>query len=365
MIWSLPSRTRGAPGPRERGVRNAPPRFVTRWDLDKTYLRSRFDTLSDLVASALEGVEEKRTVPGATAVLRELGAAGGRVHILSGSPRQMRAKLGEKLRRDGVTFDELTLKPNLSNLLHLRLGALRDQLGYKLPELLEARARDQARTGQVALVREVLVGDDSESDAFVYSLYADLCSGKLGLAELLRVLAAGETRDPIAERCRRALSEFERAPVIDCILIHLDAQTPPSLFLHYGSRVVPFYNYLQATLVLLERGFIDAQSALRVAREFCEQHGFSADTSARSYLDLARRGHANGAAPRLLQAELDARRAELPEALSAELGEAVREMQLPVGISPPRVLPTQLDYAELASLHRGGRNRRRVGQRFR
>jgi hypothetical protein len=351
-----------------------PPRFITRWDLDKTYLRTTFDTLSDLVASALEGVEEKRTVPGATALLRELGLAGGRVHVLSGSPRQMRAKLGEKLRLDGVTWDELTLKPNLSNLLHLRLGALRDQLGYKLPELLEAHARDQTRFGQTtplglfrggSLTREVLVGDDSESDAFVYSLYADLCSGDLAPRELDRVLAAGETRDPIAERCRRALGEFKRTALIDCILIHLDAQTPPSLFSRYGSRVVPFYNYLQATFVLLERGFLEARGALRITREFCERHGFSADTSARSYLDLVRRGHANGAAPRLLAGELEGMHAELPAEIARELREAVREMRLPEGANPARVVAAKVDYVELAALHRGGKNRRRVGQRFR
>lgn len=365
MTWFRPSRTRGEPGLRESFVSSAPPPFVTRWDLDKTYLRSRFDTLSELVASALEGVEEKRTVPGATALLRELSAAGGRVQVLSGSPRQMRKKLGAKLRLDGVSWDELTLKPNLSNLLHLRFWALRDQLAYKLPELLEARARDHVRFGQAALVREVLVGDDSESDAFVYSLYADLCSGQVGLRELERVLDAGETRDRTAERCRQALAGLTRAAAIDCILIHLDAQTPPSLFVHYGSRVVPFYNYLQAALVLLERGFLTGQSALRITAEFCERHGFSADTSARSYLDLARRGHANGAAPRLLAAELEGAHSTLAPSLAAELAEAVRAMHLAPGASRARVVPGRVDYVELAAIHRGGRNRRRVGQRFR
>ena len=342
------------------------PRFITRWDLDKTYLRSRFDTLSDLVASALEGVEEKRTVPGATAVLRELSAAGGRVHVLSGSPRQMGAKLGEKLRRDGVTWDELTLKPNLSNLLHLRFDALRDQLGYKLPEPLEARARDQTRFGRGNLVREVLVGDDSESDAFVYSLYADLCSGNLGARELERVLDAGETRAAISARCQAALAELGGGTaLIDCVLIHLDQQTPPSLFQNYGSRVIPFYNYLQASLVLLERGFLDALSTLRIALEFHEIHGFSPDTMARSYLDLVRRGHGNGAAPRLLETALQSATAELalPAGLSQELRETVREMRGPT--AEPRSRPAQLDYVELASLHRAGKNRRRVGQRFR
>lgn len=48
-------------------------RFVARWDLDKTYLRTDFDTLRDIVRTALERPDQKRTVPGAAALLRELG----------------------------------------------------------------------------------------------------------------------------------------------------------------------------------------------------------------------------------------------------------------------------------------------------
>ena len=49
-----------------------PPRHVYRWDLDKTYLKTDFDTLRDLVRSAFERAEAKRAVPGAAALLREL-----------------------------------------------------------------------------------------------------------------------------------------------------------------------------------------------------------------------------------------------------------------------------------------------------
>lgn len=340
------------------------PRFVTRWDLDRTYLRSRFDTLSELFATALEKVEEKRTVPGATAVLRALGQAGGRVHILSGSPRQMRRKLAAKLELDGVKWDELTLKPNLSNLLQLRLGALRDQLGYKLPELLEARLLEERRFGRGAITREVLVGDDSESDAFVYSLYADLCAGRVSSRELERVLSAGATRDPIVIRCQAALAELPRANTIDSILIHLDAQSPPSVFSRFGTRVIPFYNYLQAALVLLERDFLDGASVIRIAREFITSHGFAADAVGRSYQDLLRRGHAAGTAATRLEPALVNASSELPRELVAELSAAVASMRSVPDDVQVHSRPAQVDYAELARLHRGGKNRRRIGQRW-
>src|SRR6202042_3243694 len=116
------------------------PRHIARWDLDKTYLRTEFDTVRDLVRTALERADEKRTNPGASTLLREMVRAGVSVHILSGSPEQMRRKLEDKLRLDGIQWDSFTLKPNLQNVLRLRFRALKDQLGYKLPALLASRA---------------------------------------------------------------------------------------------------------------------------------------------------------------------------------------------------------------------------------
>src|SRR5437762_8053906 len=36
---------------------------IARWDLDKTYLRTEFETVRDLVRTALERPDEKRTNP--------------------------------------------------------------------------------------------------------------------------------------------------------------------------------------------------------------------------------------------------------------------------------------------------------------
>src|SRR5262245_49429253 len=99
--------------------------FIAHWDLDKTYLRTDFDTLRDLVFTAIQRPDQKRTVPGAAALLRELGRAGVAIHILSGSPEQLRSRLEEKLMLDGARWSSLTLKPNLENLLRLRFRALR------------------------------------------------------------------------------------------------------------------------------------------------------------------------------------------------------------------------------------------------
>lgn len=298
-------------------------------------------------------------------MLRELSAAGARVHILSGSPRQLRSRIETKLRMDGVVWDELTLKPNLSNAVFLRFRALRDQLGYKLPELLAARAREEARHVVPEPIREVLVGDDSESDAFVYSLYADLCEGKVGRDVLVRVLEAGHAYPRAVRTCRRALELIPTAPVVDRILIHLDGQTPPSHFSRYGDRLVPFYNYLQAAFLLTERGMLSPTAGLRIAAEFLVAHGFSPDTLARSYTELLRRRHADGSAPLALERALATPDPALPARPDPELRLAIAQMSRePVLDARSASGASTIDYVDLAAQYRGGRNRRRPGQRF-
>jgi hypothetical protein len=333
-------------------VTSTPP-FVARWDLDKTYLRTDFDTLRDLVRTAIERPDQKRTVPGAAALLRELGRVGAEIHILSGSPEQLRSRLEQKLRLDGARWASLTLKPNLENMLRLRFRALRGQLGYKLPSLLQRRCemvRQRDASGE--LLREVLLGDDAEADAFVYSLYADVCAGAVDgvtLAEVMR--RGGAYEDTIVDALRFA-GYVEKGPVVERILIHLDRQSSPSEFRLYGDRVVPFYNYLQAAFVLYEDGRLPPRSVLMVAQYLTFAHKFDAGALARSYLDLSRRGHVSGRGI----PELTAAYGEMMHGRSAgasEVGAMLRKLEEMRGELAPRVRregePT--DYAALASAH--------------
>ncbi|MCC6645326.1 MAG: hypothetical protein IT374_07140 [Polyangiaceae bacterium] len=329
----------------------SPPRFVARWDLDKTYLRTEFDTFRDLLRTALEKPEQKRTVPGAATLLRELGDAGGEIHILSGSPRQMRGRIERKLSLDGARFHSLTLKPNLSNLLRLRLRAVRDQLGYKLPALLASRASMGARSAESgAALPEVLLGDDAEADALVYSLYADASAGLVSEAQLGRLMRLAGSYDDHVERALQATRAIDRRPAVRHIFIHLDRQTPPSRFRKYGARLVPFFNYLQPALVIADDGLLSPAAVGRVASELVVAHRFDGDALARSYLDLRQRGHLRGA--------LDARVPELLDGALPEARSAVEEMSRALPRLLARLAPVappgepELDYEALvASSH--------------
>src|SRR6185295_10409213 len=190
------------------------PSHVYRWDLDKTYLKSEFETLRDLVRSAFEKAEAKRAVPGAAAMLRELRkGAGARVCFISGSPRQMRRVLTRKLQLDGVEFDEFILKPNLRNFFRGRFRALREQVGYKLPALLAGRS------GLPDATRETCFGDDSEADAFVYSLRADR-------ALVDEILRRARVYPDDAARTLALAESLQRADAVGRICIRLDLHSP-------------------------------------------------------------------------------------------------------------------------------------------
>lgn len=330
-------------------------RHIARWDLDKTYLRTEFDTLRDLVRTALERPDEKRTNPGASTLLREMVRAGTSVHILSGSPEQMRKRLEDKLRLDGITWDAFTLKPNLSNVLRLRFRAVKDQLGYKLPALLRSRAAMRVTEGAEAgeLPRESLFGDDAEADAFVYSLYADVVAGRVDERVLLEVCRRGRVYEDVAEELVSFATRIDHVDAVERIFIHLERQTPPGDLRIYGPRLVPFYNYLQSAFVLFEDERIPAESVLRVAVELVVMHRFDGDALARSYLDLAKRGHLRGVRVRELAAALDSWSQREPIPSGAELRRMLERLPAHAELArtqgPVEVEP--LDYVSHVAKH--------------
>jgi hypothetical protein len=330
---------------------------LARWDLDKTYLRTEFDTVRDIVRTAFERPDEKTTNPGASTLLREMVRSGVSVHILSGSPEQMRRRLEDKLRLDGVTWESFTLKPNLKNVLRLRFRAVRDQLGYKLPSLLRSRA---ALTGDETARKETLFGDDAEADAFVYSLYADVVAGRVDEDLLATVLERGRVYPDVAESALAYARSIEHVDAVERILIHLESQTPPDEFHVYGSRAVPFYNYLQAAFVLFEDARLEAEGLLRVAVELAVDHNFDGDAFARSYLDLARRGHLRGTRIAELDAALTAWTAREKVPASGELAKMVTKLPGEAKIAAERWRGEEVplpDYVALVEKHNPRRRR--------
>jgi len=261
---------------------------VFRWDLDKTYLRTEFDTIRDLLRTALQTPEQKVNVPGAVELLRELHepVEGHRALItfISGSPSQMRETLERKFELDGIVPDEFVLKPTLDYILKGRFAAVRGQVGYKLGVLL--RLREQGPRAP-----ETLFGDDAEQDAFIYSLYADLAAGRIDVETLGAILDEADVHEEAGASIRQRAAAIESRDSVRRIFIHLEEQTPPGRYWVFGPRVVPIVNYFQAAVLLFDDDTIDAPAVGRVASGMMERDDYGLLDLANSLEDLMRRRH--------------------------------------------------------------------------
>ena len=320
-------------------------RLVYRWDLDKTYLRTEFDTVRDLLRTAFETAKDKRAVPGAPALLREIRASEPHgIYIVSGSPEQLRRVLEAKLRLDGIRWDGFVLKPQLRNILRGRFRFLKDQVSYKLAALLDTRARLPLD------VREYMFGDDAEADAFIYSLYSDLCLGKVEVATLMRVLELAGVYPDVLPRVVRMAEHLPRSHGALRIFIHLERVSAPGAFDGFGARVCPFYNYLQPALVLHSDGALDPLSVLRVAAELVIENGFTPDALSASYVDLVARRQIGGRSGQALVSFIE----DVDESLLATTGPVIkafgRELAKERALSapePPRPSPPDIDYVSM------------------
>jgi hypothetical protein len=340
-----------------------PPRHTFRWDLDKTYLRTEFDSLKDLAKNAMQDASDKQAYPGATSLLRALRQDGHRICIVSGSPTQMRQVLAAKLTLDGVEYDEFVLKNNLKNILRGRFRSVRAQIPYKLPAMLRSRIGAAAEA-------ETLFGDDAEADAIIYCLYADLVADRVSLQDLERVLTASRAYEDDAENILELARQVPRGEAIKRMFIHLDRRSPPQGFRRFGPRLVPVFNYFQAALVLYQDKVLSARQVIFVALEMIDSGQYQLGHLATSVQDVIRRGRVTREVA--LQLSEEAAEAAKSGALSGrddlppfeQISQAFRDRVRELGNLPPPSWDDyeQLDYVRLVDEeHEHRRARRKQG----
>lgn len=282
----------GAPAPSRALSATDRAAITFRWDLDKTYLRTQFESLRQMVKIPFEAGSDKIHLPGVPQLIRALRrcaharAQRPYVFFLSASPPQIGNAIRDKLELDGVEYDGIIFKDQLRHLVRGRWRSLREHLGYKLGELLDSR-----RHGPAAR-HEVLFGDDWESDPLIYSMYADILAGRLSAEATDGLLRTLEVERGATARVVRAVDALEQhAEVVLRIYINLERRTPPSRFHMFGSRLVPAFNYLQTGASLHELGLLDDAALTVIAGALVEEAGYNGDRLRNSLDDLVRRGH--------------------------------------------------------------------------
>lgn len=261
------------------------------WDLDKTYLDTTFETMKGLIRTAFEKGHQKKNIPGTAALVRALKEVWQKKHnspylpfyFITGSPPQMEPKIKEKLQLDGLEPTGIFFKDNMQNLKPKRLWRLTKQVGFKLQSLMQVRQRLNED------VRQIMWGDDSESDAVIYSLYSDICARRLNETEIRKALkfyhVVGSQVDTILE----LQSQLPLHDPVEKVYINLAVDTDAEYYLKFGRRVIPTYNSFQSALDLFQDQRIEAPQVVQVAQDLMTNYEFTTDELEKSLDDLIRR----------------------------------------------------------------------------
>lgn len=190
------------------------------WDIDKTYLDTRFSSLRGLLAIPFEFAIDKRALPGTVPLLRGLRHGAGDesaiapIYFISGSPRHLRGIVERKMTLDGVQFDGITFKDQLGLLKARRPRGITEQVGYKLKALLLYRREHPAA------VRYSLFGDDVERDLDSFLLFGEVCAGLRGPTLRARLESMGVHGDDVNEATSLADTLAIEPDPVERVFIH-------------------------------------------------------------------------------------------------------------------------------------------------
>lgn len=261
------------------------------WDLDKTYLDTSWASLSELWRTAIEKAFQKKNIPGTATLVRALragwedqrGQLSFPIYFITASPPQMEEKIVQKLDLDEIRPLGSFFKDNLRNWKPTRWWRLTNQVGFKIQALLQLRTRLKDD------VRQVLWGDDSESDAVIYSLYSDICARRWSEKQLIELLSRLHVVGEQTETILDLQDEIPASDPVEKIYINLATDTDPEYYLKFGRRCVPTLNSLQAALDLFQDARLSAPRVLEVARDMRDNYGISREEMEKSVDNLVRR----------------------------------------------------------------------------
>lgn len=267
-------------------AKEAPRVFV--WDVDKTYLDTNIASLRGLLRTIREKAFQKKNIPGTATLVRALSESlqqGDKLplYFITASPPQLESKIMGKLAIDEISPYGAFYKDNLKNLNLNRFRRLTQQIGFKLQALLQLRLRLRED------VKQILWGDDSESDALIYSLYSDICSGRIEDDELVRVLESLNVLNPQIRTILKFKDNVPRNDPVERIYINLATDTDPDYYVKFGRRMLPTYNTFQIALDLFQDNKMKEESLLSIAQVLISSYSYSKEEVFGAVEDLIQR----------------------------------------------------------------------------
>lgn len=259
------------------------------WDVDKTYLDTNIASLRGLLKTIREKAFQKKNIPGTATLVRALKESmaqkGERLplYFITASPPQMENKIIAKLSIDGISPYGSFYKDNLKNLNINRFRRLTQQIGFKLQALLQLRLKLSEN------VKQIMWGDDSESDALIYSLYSDICADRIQGDELTRVLESLNVLPPQIKAILNLKDDIPKNDPVERIYINLATDTDPDYYVKFGARTLPTYNTFQIALDLYQDEKVKEPALLSIAQVLISSYSFSKEEIFGTVEDLIQR----------------------------------------------------------------------------
>ncbi len=262
------------------------------WDLDKTYLDTKIDSLSGIFNAAVEKALNKKNVPGTNALLSALSDYRTQIlsrdnfpiYFITASPPQMEERISEKFALDHIQPYGCFYKDNLANLRPGRFWRLTKQVGYKLQALMQLRTRLPEQ------IKQICWGDDSETDAIIYNLYSDICSRRLGPQEIRAILEKLHVSGDQVDTILQFQSEIPEYDPLEKIYINLAIDTDADYYLKFGRRTVGTNNTFQIALDLVQDQRLHLEGLESVMNDMLTNYHYTKEELVQSFDEMIRRG---------------------------------------------------------------------------
>ena len=250
-------------------------------DIDKTYLETAFETFFQLASVAFQGADDKVSVQGAKYFLDALQWQSSDssektprgLHFISSSPPQLRRPISEKFSKDFIIWHSDTLKNQMYNLKKGRVDQLRHHIAYKNAAILDMIASFELKNTKL-----ILIGDNAESDSYIYLGIAALLGGGFSVSDYRDYLNAV---DVTRTHQQEILSIYDHIKdhknLVDQILIRKAPGYKVYEDSYYNNWLVQFDDYLHLSFQMYFAGIFDLNNLKYVCKNFYHHCFFSSN----------------------------------------------------------------------------------------
>lgn len=240
-------------------------------DIDKTYLETAFESWVKMARIAFEDASDKKAVRGAPQLLsslrwgdpdkamtqKERSSYPRPLHFVSSSPPQLRNVLEEKLSMDGLDWSSDTFKNQAYNIRKRQFHLLKQQVAYKSAALI------QLISGEDPDATWYLIGDNAESDPFIYLGIKLLCEGKLSREAYGKWLSLASVESEMSQSLWSQDQDIPKGKIGGIFIRNI----PNHRFFGESPLTDPitlFDSYLDASLVFYQCGLLTASALEKI-----------------------------------------------------------------------------------------------------